>query len=388
MGQKLIITEEERNDIRQMYNPQTKRDYVFESTITVDGRYLIFHDEIIDNVLQESLGNIWESIDKFKMIFNNVIIDDINYMTIRENIKSLPIVENNESLYGLRDFILNEGFFEDNWVGKQLYNTATGVTDFVTTSFNGLKKFGVAISQGQWSEIINLLKKGSLYILRKLKDALYSNVGMIVDAILVATVGGKVIQMIPWVLVAGLDAYQIITNNYPPEEQNYPLWSKFLFLGCDILGAVGAGAMAKAAKKSANTLVTAAVKNPSKVIKLLEKMPGLKKTIESMLVNIKKFPDLLKNTISMISKKSPKIGQFLTTVLSKISNIINQFTTSLSTLLNKKMGVNTVGKVSKEGVKTGGILYGIEKGMEKMTNKIIPPVNQDAISIGKQYGYL
>jgi hypothetical protein len=55
-----ILTESEVNNIRQQYglNP-LRRDYIFETCVTVDGRYIIVKDQIFDNIEQKTLGNIW-----------------------------------------------------------------------------------------------------------------------------------------------------------------------------------------------------------------------------------------------------------------------------------------------------------------------------------------
>ena len=84
------------------------------------------------------------------------------------------------------------------------------VTDFAKTSYEGVKKFGLAVSQGEWSNILTLLSQGVKYLLRKLKDAMYSNIGMIVDGILIATGVGKGVQWIPWALITALDIYQLM----------------------------------------------------------------------------------------------------------------------------------------------------------------------------------
>lgn len=368
MGQKLVITEDERNNIRNMYNPHPKRDYVFECMITVDGRYLIFQDEVYDNVEQKNIGNIWESIEKFKIIFKNVQIEDSDYMIVRENIMSIPIVESQDNLYGLRNYLIQEGFFNDTWVGRELKKTGQGISNFATTSWEGAKKFGVAVSQGKWAEILNLLGKGAVFILRSLKDALYSSVGMVVDAILVATGIGKTGQWIPWALVLGLDVYQMISNDWPEEDSNSPMWSKWLTIGFDVLGLTMAGAVAKSAKVAAKPLIDAA-NNPTLMMKILEKSPNLKTLLTTMVTKIKNVPNYINKAIVLIGKKMPSIGKFLSSIIGKLSTIIKTFTESFSKLLGKKVGDATVKTASKEGIKSGSMLYGMEKGMEKVFGK-------------------
>jgi predicted double-glycine peptidase len=54
------INEIERLRINNLYFPMEKQEknYVFESLITVDGKYMIFKDEVFDIVEQKLLGNI------------------------------------------------------------------------------------------------------------------------------------------------------------------------------------------------------------------------------------------------------------------------------------------------------------------------------------------
>jgi hypothetical protein len=154
-----IVTESERNRISSIHGfvPQ-KRDYIFEACVTVDGRYFIIQDEVFDIQEQKTIGNLWGSLDVFKTIFENIKLEDNGYSQIRESFLSLPILESQQNLYGLRDILLEFNFLQDTWLGRQFKNAADSTVDFVKTSYEGVKKFGLAISQGQWGEILGLLK--------------------------------------------------------------------------------------------------------------------------------------------------------------------------------------------------------------------------------------
>lgn len=382
-----ILTESEKNNIRSMYGtPQTKRDYIFELCTTVDGRYFILRDEVFDIKEQRTIGNLWGSIDVFKNIFSNVSIEDKTgeFGQIRENILSLPILESKENLYELRDILLEWSFTQDTWLGRKLADTGKAIKDTVTSGWEGLKEFGVAISKGEWSEILTLMAKGVRWILRKLKDAMYSAVGMIVDAILVATGIGKSVQWIPWALITALDVYQIVSNDWPEEEANDPMWMKFLTLGFDILGLTTTAAVAKAAKAGLTPLKSL---QPSQISAWISKNPKVKGFIVSMINGLSKVPSLLSSAVSRIAKQFPKGAQFISSAINQLKSIMNRFTETLNGLI----GV-TATKGVKAGTGTTGLFYGLETGTQKyVQNKTGLNTNQidnltTTLSLEKKYG--
>jgi hypothetical protein len=360
-NKKLIISESEHNNILSMYNIAVpKRNYIFEVCTTVNGRYFIVQDKVFDIVEQKDLGNIWSSIDMFKNIFQNTILEDTEYTQIRENILSLPILEGKETLYELRNILLEFDFFDDTWVGNQLQKTGQGLSDFAKTSYAGLQKFGVAISQGDWTEILTLLGQGVKYVVRKLKEALYSNVGMIVDAILLATVGGKVAMIIPWALVFALDIYQFINNDWPAEESNNPTWLKLLFAGFDALGLVTTASAAIVARK---TMYPLKALNPTELTQAISRNPNIKGILTGILNGLKKVPAMLDSAIKFLSSKFPKGAQFISGILSGLSNVMKR----IETIISQLIGV-TPAKGVMAGAKTTGLLYGINKATEKVGN--------------------
>lgn len=371
-----IVTESERNRISSVHGffPK-KRDYIFEACVTVDGRYFIVQDDVFDIQEQQTIGNIWESLDIFKTIFGNIQLKDENYIQIRENIISLPLLESQQNLYGLRDILLEFNFLQDTWLGRQFKNAGDNITDFTKTSYEGVKKFGLAISHGEWGNILKLLSQGVKYVLRKLKDALYSNIGMIVDAILIASGVGAGATKIAWGLVCALDIYQIMSGDWPDEEKNDPLWMKFLFLGFDILGFVSASAAAKAAKQGIMPL-KAIANSPSKIAQYFQKNPKVKGFIVSMIEGMKSVPARLQSLMASIAKKSPKISNFIGGTLKSLSTLSTKFTESLQKLLGQ-----SAGKGVSAGTKTAGILYGFEKGIHKLTGS----ADQGSLMAAKKY---
>jgi hypothetical protein len=351
-----ILTESEVNRIRGLYGVgPVRKKYVFEACITVDEKYFIMNDEVFDLQEKKLLGNLWESMDIFKTLFQNIKIVNEEYQDIRESIINLPITESKEDLEQIKKLMLEFDFFKDTWVGKQLSDAGTGISNTLSQSYEGLKKLGVSISEGDWSNIVNLLSKGILFILRKLKDAMYSTVGMIVDAILIATGIGKTVQWIPWALITALDVYQLKTGDYEGDEKNNPMWLKLLFFGFDILGLVSAGAMAKAAREEFKPLV--AISNDvNKTTEFLSKNPKMKSIIETILNGAKKVPEMLNNASSFIGKKFPAGTEFIKSIFGGIGKVLKNLEESLSKLIGK-----TAAKGTMAGAKTGTAFYGFDK---------------------------
>jgi len=370
---KQILSESEVNRIRGLYgiNPIKQEEYVFEACISADERYFIMNDDVFDVQEKKLVGNLWESMDVFKTIFQNVKIVDEEFQDIRESIINLPITESREDLQLIKKFMLENkyldklkgwgnDFMNKTWVGKELKSAGEGIADFVTKSWEGLKQFGVAISKGDWSEIMSLLGRGVLWVLRKLKNAMYSNLGMIVDAVLIATGVGKGVQWIPWALITALDLYQLINNDYPEDEKDNPMWLKLLFLGFDILGLVSAGAIAKAARLEAEGLKAIASK-PGMVAKFLKNSPRLRGFIESILNGAKKVPEMLDSAVSSIAKKAPKVANFIKGITGGLSRILKELGESLSKLLGKS-GT----EIAKTTAKTGAGLYAFDKASDML----------------------
>lgn len=373
-----IVTESERNRISSIHGfvPQ-RRDYIFEACVTVDGRYMVIQDEVFDIQEQRTIGNLWGSLDVFKTIFENIKLEDDGYSQIRENFLSLPILESQQNLYGLRDILLEFDFLQDTWLGRQFKNAGNSITDFAKTSYEGVKKFGLAVSQGEWTNVLSLLAQGVKYLLRRLKDAMYSNLGMIVDAILMATGVGIGATKIAWGLIVALDAYQLATNDWSEEEKNDPFWLKCLFFGFDILGFVSAAAAAKAAKQGLTPLKSIA-NSPAKVTEYLKKNPKMKGFIRNMIEGVKSVPAMLESVITSLSKKFPKGANFIKSALSGLQRISTKFTESLQRLLGQ-----TAGKGASVGAKTGGLLYGFETGMHSLLGG--SKTSEESMAVAKRY---
>jgi len=370
--------------------PKERPEYLFECHLSVDERYFVMNDQVFDIKEQTTLGYLWDSIDTFKTIFGNVQIDNAEYKEIQEGVAKLPLIENKTDLYAIRDVLIEwtwkgvgnsiVGGAKDvgNWAVDTVVDSGKAIGKFATDSWDGLKKMGIAISKGDWGEIMSLLGRGVLFVLRKLKDAAYSTLGMIVDAILIATGIGKGAQMVVWGLITALDVYQILNNDWPEGDEREPIW-RYLDLGFDILGLVFAGVAAKGARAifrplsglKGTKLASKVAKNPN-LLKLVTKIHGGSKSAVSKLQSVAKS----------ISKKWPTGFKWISKIISGMANIIKTLQTYCGKLIGKSnlKGVQNmaktkpgkgfvVRKTGKEAIKTGakaaavvgGLSYGIEK---------------------------
>lgn len=357
-----------------------ERNFVFECHLTVDERYFVLHDEVFDIQEQTKLGNIWDSIDIFKTIFKNVQIDNPEYRNIQEGWESLPILEGQNNLHALRDFLLEWSFFDDTWVGRKLKGAGTAIKDTVVDSWEGIKKFGVAISKGDWSEILNLLGKGVLFVLRKLKSAAYSTIGIIVDAILVATGVGKGFQMAVWGLITALDVYQLSTGDYPDDEKDNPMWYKIMELGFDVLGLVTAGVAAKGARAIFKPL--SGLKLPQMAAKVA-KSPAMKSFIKKIHAASKSGVSKLSGLQKTIASKWGAGGRFIASILGKMGDLMKKLQKYCGDILKRsnlknvtkgkdlapgrgyvqtaKSGSEFAKRALVPGTLAGTVMYGVEK---------------------------
>jgi len=369
-NKRIIISENEKNNILSLYGYNThKRDYIFELCTSIDGRYFILKDEVFDNKTKTDLGNLWESIDIFKTIFKNVKIENPEYQTIKESILSIPLLESENNLKHIKNFLLEWSFWDDTWLGSNITKDVKSTKDAFVQGWEGLKKFGVNIGQNDWKDILTQLMRGVKFIVRSLKNALYSNTGMIVDGILVATGIGKGAQMVAWGLVVALDIYQLATNDYPEEEASDAWWIKVSSLCIDLLGLTTTGAFAKSLKKLIEPLKRLNIIEASNYI---SKTPKLKNIFTSISSKLRTIPSLLNKIKTVLANKFPKGVNFIDDAITKFNEIFGSLDTTLNKLLGKK--TNKIKTGLKSGVATAGVNYGIEKGVEMVSND---PYKQD-----------
>jgi hypothetical protein len=356
---------------------------LFEAFITVDERYFVMNDHVIDIQEQTNLGYLWDSLDVFKKIFGNVQVDDSEYREIQEGISSLPLLENKSDLYLIRD-ILIEGFWSSvgdgladfgNWAKDKVVAAGKGIANFASSAWNNIKKFGIAISELDFKKVLSMIGKGVLWVLRKFKDAAYSTVGIIVDAILVATGIGKVAQAVFWGLVTGLDVYQMASGDWEPKGT--PTWEKWLDLVCDIIGLLGAGVAAKGARG-----LVKGIKSATQIPKFVKK----NKAIMNIITKLKNGASWVISKITSVLKGLKGKWKPLDKFIDKILSFCKKIFTGLKNFVKKIFPdpVKLTGKQKlKRGAKAGGIAvgltYGIEKGVEAYTGVSI----KDTEAMGK-----
>jgi hypothetical protein len=360
---KLIINESEKSHILNLYG-EINEEFVITNWLSPDENYVVFLDELYDVKNKVKLGNIWEDYNVLKTFLHHTFSTSNLSKQLKENAENVLnnklLLEGKQNLNELKSavkILVNEGLLSSfkDWVVKTGKSTVDGFINFAKDTYKGAKSLITAISKGEWKEVFKLLGKGVLYLFRKVRSAMYHPVGLILDAILVATGIGKAVQWIPWAIIVALDVYEMVSGDY---EEQMPMWQRLLFLGVDIIGLVTAGAAAKAVKST----ITGA-----KGIGDIAKTSVGKKALTSMVSAGEKAPGLLKQASAYLSKTFPRGAKFINGILGKIGGFIDSLTKSITGSLGK-VGANTAKYDVRAGVKaglgTGALVGGIGTGVE------------------------
>lgn len=349
---RLVITEAEKAQIRGQHATQVPidlDDVVISEWLSPDEKYVIFLDELYDLENKSKLGDIWKSSDNLILFLEHSFRVSKLKREIKEHASEVfgkvLLSENKQDLSNLKPFIkqflLSEDWFEDAWnktkeyggkalnyAGKFIKDTAVdtvkGVTQFGKDVTQGTIDFAKTIATGDWQKVWDLMKKGTKWMARKIRQALYTPMGILIDTILVATGYGKVGQVIVWAVVVSLDIYEFVTGDY--EDKDELMIFRILFFLVDILGLVSAGAAAAAAR----TLL----KTSGGTIKGLEmaaaKNPAFRSMLESLLKSLKKLPSKLAEFGSMMGKGQfgklfnmaiKNVGKFINFVLEQVKSV-------------------------------------------------------------------
>ena len=346
---KLIITEEEKKSILGLYSQNISNlEIVITEWLSPDEKYCIFLDEVYDIENKVRIGNIWENFDNFKMFLKHSfevstqITEEVRE-SVLNSINSLVITESNNDMVFLKPYVkkmLSEGPLDDfvDWGKETVSGAVQGVKDFTKTSIEGIKKTYNYIKDGDWSAAFDIIKKGSLYVARKIRSALYHPIGLILDAILVATGIGKTAQFIVWAIVVGLDLYELSTGDY--EDKEMSMGWRLLFLGVDIMGLVFAGAAAKAGKSVVEIGVKTFGKTDQGLAKAAKESPQLKGILEKILSSVKNAPQKMNEAVTYLTKNSPMMGKWLGGLVNLLTGFTQKIINLLSSIL--KGGVNVV----------------------------------------------
>jgi hypothetical protein len=377
----ILINESDRQSIIRQYDKSNIIEtYVIKDWLSPDDKYLIFLDELYDLESKKFIGNIWEDFNRLKTFLVHTFevaknipvelkesVDFLNKLVITESKNIL------EAKLIIQSLINEENWFTglSNWMGNKVSGAVQGVKDFAKKSYEGAKKLVGNISQGEWTKVLDLVKKGALYVARSLRSALYHPVGLVLDAILVATGIGKGVQWIPWAIVVALDVYEFIYNDY--ETQEHPAL-RILFFAIDILGLVSTGVIAAAARKAAKT-ATAGAKTSQEVATIISKNGYLKSIFDTILKGLPKVEGMLKSTANTLKTTFPAGAKFIEGIISGVKKLTQSISGMFSKQVTKqaerlattpkKTAVQTAKIAGKTGAKTTGVVYGIEKGFEK-----------------------
>ena len=380
----ILISESERqNIIRQYDKSNITETYVIKDWLSPDDKYLIFLDELYDLESKKFIGNIWEDFNRLKTFLVHTFEVAKNIpVKLKESVdflNKLVITESKNILEAklIIQSLINEGennWFTDlsDWMGEKVSGAAQGVKDFAKKSYEGAKKLVGNISQGEWTKVLDLVKKGILYVARSLRSAVYNPVGLVLDTILVATGIGKGVQWIPWAIIVALDVWEMMTGNY--EDPNENPYLRILFYATDVLGLVSTGVVAAGARQAAKA-ATVGAKTSQEITVALSKNSVFKGLFDTLLKGLPKVEGLLKQAANTLKTKFPAGAKFIEGVISGVKKL----TQSISNMFSKRVSKQaqriattpkqTVGQTAKTALKTGaqttGIFYGLEKGIEK-----------------------
>ena len=390
LQKKGIMLERHNNILNYNGHSSQTRDLIrtdkvlFEAFITVDERYFVMNDHVIDIQEQTNLGYLWDSLDVFKKIFGTVQIDNSEYKEIQEGVAELPLMENKSDLYAIRDVLIEwsvSGLWDSavdgvkdagKWAKDKVVDAGKSIMSFADQAWTNVKKLGLAISEFDFKKVLSMIGKGVLWVLRKFKDAAYSTVGIIVDAILVATGIGKVAQGVFWGLVTGLDVYQISTGDWEPKGT--PTWEKWLDLLCDVIGLLGAGVAAKGVRGLAK-----GIKNASQLPKFIKKNKALMNIINKMKSGASWVISKITSVLKSLKGKWKPLDAFINKIISFCKKVFTGLKNFAKKLFPETTKLTSKQKLSR-GVKAGGaatgIMYGIDKYSEKKGKESASKVDQ------------
>lgn len=349
----------EKRDILSQHGSIPTQQYLFENHLSVDGRFLLFQDNIFDLIENKLIGNISTSIDNFIFLIENIKFPEGPELRIVNEIKEIfssLVISESISNWGL---LVEQAKTEKSWLDK----TKDWVSDKFNTANKILKEKGLG----------SLIGASALYIGRKIKSALWSTSGMIIDAFLVASGIGKSVQWIPWAIAFLTDVYQWSTGDYGDDtefKEASTFW-KILTLVFEILGMLSAGPVALAARKlfgpaksfkSESQIATWVSKNPQAKT-MLQKAEGLMGGVSTKLSSMK----------NSFSKTFPQLSKWIGITLSKVGGFITKIWTFLKNVLGApgklaKKGGESFQKGTKIGQKMTKAGYDVGKGLQAGTN--------------------
>jgi hypothetical protein len=407
-----IISESEQNRILGLYNrPISTDSIVIAEWLSPDEKFCIFLDDLIDVENKVKIGNIWENFDHFKFFLKHSFEVATNLpQDIKESVltslDSFLITESNQNMVGLKPYVkelLSENIFKDawDWGVDTVKSAAQGIKNFATTSIDGLKKLYTNIKDGEWKKAFEIIGKGILYVARSIRSAMYNPIGILLDAILIATGVGKGAQFVVWAIIVGLDIYELISGNHEDSTLSLP-W-RLLFMGVDIIGLVFAGIAAKGAKG----IVGAALKNFGSSAEAfstaMKSNPALQGIGKKILTALNGANGLISKALSSLKVSSPKIYGFISKPLSAFGGFVTKIAKLLGgglkgavnvvskpgNAIKSALGGGRLGSGAKATFNTGALLGGIGAYTQGKKNEYESAV-LDALSkpgVESEYNY-
>lgn len=363
--------------LKESFLNKNSEDIIITDWLSPDERYVIFLDELYDLKNKKNLGDIWENSSNLVTFLEHSFRVSSLSKTLKEEtskiINNILLTENviDLSLHKkeIKEYFLKEDILDKVWGGAKKWakgawqNTKKGVSDFASDVVSGSKEFGKAVVSGDWDEIVRLAKKGTLYLARKIRQAVYSEAGLIIDTILIVSGVGKVAQFVVWAIVVGLDIYEFTTKDY--EHKDDPNWLRIIFFVIDVIGLVSAGSAALAARNVAKATLVGA-RTTEEAAMLIGKSPAMKNVLET---GVKGLNGASGKMIEAGGKLGVgKLGSWFKSVLSGMGKFFKYLGETLTKLLSWK----TIKAGAKTTAVVGGIGTGIElyKDYKKSENKL------------------
>jgi len=367
----LKISDSEKKLILESHKG-SNQSHVMTMNISVDGKYMVIFDNLMDLERNKNLGNIWENKDAFNTIVNHLFNlnpdkEHLQYITESEIIQDIWYKVDEIKLFVSENInsagnVITEGFW--SWVKEK-----------AGQAWDGIKSVG------------SMVGKGIIWLLRKLRSFLYHPVGIALDLVLTATGIGKLAPAIMWGAVVCLDLYEIITGDYAEEDKNLPMWARLLFLAVDCLALVFTGAVSKGVRVG----VEASLSGAKGVSSLLTKFPKLASFIKGFSQFLSKITAPIKSALQWIGKNIPATGKFVEKITAGMDRVFAQvgelslkhqskaYSTAAANVASqtgKQIGKSELQAAAKQQARKGfkqaavatGVIGGVHLGLSAMNN--------------------
>lgn len=342
---KFTITESEKRRILNLHqNHIIAESIVITDWVSPDNKYCIFLDDLYDIENKVKIGNIFENFDYF-ITFLKHCCEKAEYITenirkkLFESINSYVLTESNQDISEtkiyLKDIIKEwtaNPFDKEFYTGKNWSDAWEAGKETVQSGIESLKKTYSNIKDGQWTEAFKIIGQGVLFLARKLRSLLYNPIGMVLDAILIATGIGKGFQVAVWGIIVLLDIYELVSGNFEDKETSMG-WRLF-YLGIDIIGLVTAGAVAKSAKSGVDIAVKSFGKSEKGLELAIRNSPLVKNTAEKILKSSSGAGGVMQKVSTHLQKNAPKIYNFFKPMFNLVSKFISKLVNFLGGILS------------------------------------------------------